>query len=167
VSDAPRWLRLLAGAALATVLISVAQPASGGLLLRTFAIGAALAIGVVSVAMPLHRLVPTSGAGGRRGRRVPGALPVELDAMAESLRTMRRGDAVPGNVLRPLRASLDQRLRDRHHLSADRPEHDAEIRRRLSDDAHALLTTAPRPGARPLVISRRQLTALIEEIEAL
>jgi hypothetical protein len=166
VSDVPRWLRLLAGAALATVLIAVVQPAVAGFLLRAFAIGAALAVGVVVVAMPLHSLVSATAAGGRRARRAPAALPLELDAMAESLRTMRRGDGVPENVLRPLRASLEQRLRDHHDLIADR-QHDVDIRRRLSDGAYALLTRPPGFAARPFVMSRSELTALIEEIESL
>ena len=167
VSDAPRWLRLLTCAALAILLVAVIQPAVGGLLLRTFAIGAALAIGVVGVAVPLHRLVSATAAGGPRARRAPASVPRELDAMAESLRTMQRGDRVPEQVLRPLRASLEHRLRSRHQLTTDRPECDDDIRRRLSGRAYALLTTVPPFSTRPLVVSRDELAALIEEIESL
>jgi hypothetical protein len=167
VSGAPRWLRLLACAALAILVIAVIQPALGGLLLRTFAIGAALAIGVVVVAVPLRRLVSATAAGGPRARRAPASVPRELDVMAESLRSMQRGDRVSEQVLGPLRASLEHRLRSRHQLSTDRPGCDDDIRRRLSGRAYALLTTAPPLQARPLVVSRDELAALIEEIESL
>jgi hypothetical protein len=167
VSDAPRWLRVLACAALAILLVAVIQPALGGLLLRTFAIGAALVIGVVGVAVPLHRLVSSAAAGGRRARRTPASVPRELDAIADALRAMQRGDRVPEPVLRPLRASLEHRLRSRHRLDADRPGCDDEIRRRLSGRAYALLTTAPPFSTRPLVVSRDELAALIGEIESL
>jgi hypothetical protein len=167
MSDAPRWLRLLTCAALAILLIAVIQPATGGLLLRTFAMGAALAIGIVGVALPLHRLVSAAAAAGPRARRAPASVPRELDAMAESLRTMQRGDRVPEQVLRPLRASLEHRLRSRHHLTTDRRGCDDDIRRRLSGRAYALLTTAPPFSTRPLVVSRDELAALIEEIESL
>ena len=66
MSGAPRWLRLLACATLAILVIAVIQPAVGGLLLRTFAIGAVLAIGVVGVAVPLRRLVSATATGGPR-----------------------------------------------------------------------------------------------------
>ncbi len=167
MSDAPRWLRLLAGAAVAVLLVVVIQPALGGLLLRTFAIGTALAIGVVGVAVPLHRLVPATAAASPRARRAPTSVPRELDSMADSLRAMQRGDRVPEQVLRPLRASLEQRLRARHQLSTDRPGCDDELRRRLSGGAYALLTTAPPFSTRPLVVSRPELAALIDEIAAL
>ena len=167
MSDAPGWLRLLACAALAILVIAVIQPALGGPLLRTFAIGVALAIGVVGVAVPLHGLVSAAAASGRRARRAPASVPRELDTMAESLRSMRRGDGVPEQVLRPLRASLEHRLRSRHLLTADRAASDDEIRRRLSGRAYALLTSAPPFTTRPLVVSRDELAALIEEIESL
>ena len=163
MSDAPRWLRLIACAAVAVLLVAVIQPALGGLLLRAFAIGVALVIGVVGVAVPLHRLVSSTAAGGRRPRRAPASVPRELDAMADALRNMQRGDRVPEQVLRPLRASLEQRLRSRHAITADREE----LRGRVSSNAYALLTTAPPFSTRPLVVSRDELAALIEEIEAL
>jgi hypothetical protein len=158
---------MLTCAALAILVVAVIQPAVGGLLLRTFAIGAALAVGVVGIAVPLHRLVSATAAGGPRARRAPTGLPRELDTMADSLRTMQRGDRVPEQVLRPLRSSLEHRLRTRHQLSTDRPGSDADIRRRLSGRAYALLTTAPPFSTRQLVVSRDELAALIEEIEAL
>jgi hypothetical protein len=167
MSDAPPWLRLLAGAALAVLVIAVIQPALGGLLLRTFAIGAALVIGLAAVAVPLQRLVPATGPAARRVRRAPASVPRPLGAMAGSLRTMERGDRVPEQVLRPLRDSLELRLRSRHMLAIDRPGCEDEIRRRLSSRAYALLTTAPPFSTRPLVVSRDELAALIEEIETL
>ncbi len=167
MNETPFWLRLLACAALAILLIAVIQPAIGGLLLRTFAIGIALAIGIVGVGLPLHRLVSASAAGGPRARRTPPSLPRDLDSMADSLRTMQRGDRVPEQVLRPLRVSLEHRLRGRHHLDRDRAECDDELRRRLSGRAYALLTTVPPFNTRPLVVSRDELSALIEEIESL
>jgi hypothetical protein len=167
MSDAPRWLRVLACAALAVLLVAVIQPALGGLLLRTFAIGAALVIGVVGVVVPLHRLVSSTAAGGRRARRAPASVPRELDAMADALRTMQRRDRVPEQVLRPLRASLEHRLRSRHQLDTGRHACDDEIRRRLSSRAYALLTTAPPFNTRPLVVSRDELAALIGEVESL
>jgi hypothetical protein len=85
VNEVPRWLRLLASAAVAVLLVAVIQPTLGGLLLRTFAIGTALAIGVVGVAVPLHRLVPATAAASPRARRAPASVPRELDAMADSL----------------------------------------------------------------------------------
>jgi hypothetical protein len=90
-------------------------------------------------------------------------VPRELDAIASSLRTMERGDRVPEQVLRPLRASLEQRLRSRHAITADREE----LRGRVSSHAYALLTTAPPFNTKPLVISPDELAALIEEIESL
>jgi hypothetical protein len=74
---------------------------------------------------------------------------------------------VQEQVLRPLRASLEHRLRSRHQLTIDRQECDDDIRRRLSGRANALLTTVPPFSTRPLVISRDELAALIEEIELL
>ena len=165
--DAPRWLRLLTCAALAILVVAVIQPAVGGLLLRALAIGAALAIGVVGVAVPLYRLVSATAAAGPRTRRAPASVPRELDVMAESLRNMQRGDRVPEQVLRPLRASLELRLRSRHQLTTDRPACDDDIHRRLSGRAYALLTTVPPFSTRPLVVSRDELAALIEEIESL
>jgi hypothetical protein len=167
VSGAPRWLRLLACATLAILVIAVIQPALGGLLLRTFAIGAVLTIGVVGVAVPLRRLVSATATGGPRARRAPASVPRELDVMADALRSMQRGDRVPEQVLGPLRTSLRRRLHNRHQLSTDRPGSDDEIRRQLSGRAYALLTTAPPFSARPLVVSREELDALIEEIESL
>jgi hypothetical protein len=167
VSDAPRWLRLLACAALAIAVIAVVQPALGGLLLRTFAIGSALTIGVVGVAAPVRRLVSATATGGPRARRAPTSVPRELDVMADALRSMQRGDRVPEQVLGPLRAALERRLRIHHQLSTDRPGCDEDIRRRLSGRAYALLTTAPPFSTRPLVVSRDELDALIEEVESL
>ena len=60
-----------------------------------------------------------------------------------------------------------RRLRTRHQLTTDRPACDAEIRRRLSARAYALLTTVPPFSTRPLVVSRAELAALIDEIDAL
>jgi hypothetical protein len=167
VSDGSRWLRPVTCAALVILVVAVIQPALGGLLLRAFAIATVLAVGVVAVGLPLQRLIPATDAGRRAERRAPADVPRQLDAIAGALRTMDHGDPVPELVLRPLRASLEHRLRAHHHLAAGQPGGDDELRRLLSGRAHALLTTAPPFSPRPLVISRDELAALIAEVEAL
>ena len=166
MSDVPRWLKVLAGAALVMLLLALAKPAIGGLLLRAFAVGLLGTLAIVAVVRSMRDVAPAEGIGRRLDPLAPADLPRELAAMSEVLRTTRRRDPLPHTVLRPLRAALQHRLWHHHALSTALPEHDAAIRRRISPTAYALLSAASPDDDAP-VIPGSELPALIQEVESL
>jgi hypothetical protein len=166
VSEAPRWLKSLAIAAVVVLLAAMAKPAVAGLLLRTLAIGIVVTLAVVVLAGALGGLSPADGVGRRLDPSPPADLPRELATFAEELRAVRPRDPLPVTVLRRLRAALVQRLWSHRGLSVALPEHDAAIRAALTPLAYQLLQSVQTPSEAP-VIPARELPALIEEVERL
>ena len=164
--DAPRWLRVTAGIAVAALLVAMARPAIAGLLLRALAVGVAMAIAITVVANALHPLAPADGIGRRLDPRPPADLPRELASLGEELRAVRRRDPLPPTVLRPLRTALTYRLWAHHGLSTAMADDDGPIRAMVSPNAYLLLQPPPTASEGP-VIPGSALPALIEEIERL
>jgi hypothetical protein len=159
------WLKWVAGAALATLVIAVAKPAVAGLTLRLLAVGVAATFAVLAVRHVLHGLEPAEGVGRRPDPRAPAELPRDLAVLTDELRGTRRRDPIPPGSLRVLRSALQHRLWYHHGLSSTIPTDDPAIRATVSANAYAVLAGAP--PQLPPSIPASALPDLIEEVERL
>jgi hypothetical protein len=166
VRQLPRQLRAALLVSFGALLVALARPPVAHLVLQGLlvAILVALVAGIVSAL--LRDVEPERGAN-RLGVNPPNPLPRELAMLADELRTQRgRSREIPQSVLRQLRSAFQHRLWYRHGLSFAVESDQADISRRVSPEALAVLTSGQVERQNPR-IPLASLPALIQEVEQL
>ncbi len=166
MSSTPAWLRAIAVAAGAMLLIAVGKPAVAGLALRAlgvFVVG--LAAGHLVVRL-LAGIEPAQLYGRRSDPRPPNELPRRISSVTEALRRAHRDETIPAEVLRGLRDAFQHRLWRNHHLSTATAGDEDAIRRRISPAAADLLWPSAATH-RSVGLSTSAIPDLIDEVEQL
>jgi hypothetical protein len=143
-----RFARSLAIIAVVAAVVSLADPSSRPTVGRmaVFAVAVAAAAALTSRLARAGRGDASSPFEPMREEPPPPAVPSELAELASSLHALDAGRRTDGQLRSALESVARSRLR-RHGLELDRPQDEAEVRRRLGAPLLVALRERTPPGA--------------------